>query len=393
MRHDARYGAAIGLLDRILAGEPAEKVLTNWARSNRYAGSGDRAAVRDIVFDALRGSNHYRALAGFGGGRGIVLGQVIASGQGADAVFTGLTYAPETLTEAERAILAAPKQLSEPVYDVPDWLVDDLRQSLGQDFERTMDALRERAAVDLRVNRLKSDIEAAAESLKRDGVQTKALRITPFGLRVTAGERKVAQSSAYTSGLVELQDAGSQAVVDALPLDGSPSILDYCAGGGGKSLAIASASCGKARITAFDKSPSRLNNLKERAERAGADVAIAQADPAGENRTFDLVLLDVPCSGSGAWRRNPDAKWKFSPEDLNALTETQNDILEATVGVVRKGGALAYVTCSLLRAENEDRISEFLTGNAGWTKVIERRFPLGQDSDGFFLCLMVREKS
>lgn len=393
MRHDARYGAAIDLLDQILAGEPAEKVLINWARSNRYAGSGDRAAVRDIVFDALRGRNHYQSLVGDGGGRGIVLGQIIASGQDADAIFTGLTYAPETLTEAERAVLAKPAQAEKPVYDVPDWLIEDLNRSLGPDFDRTMTALRGRAPVDLRVNRLKSDVAGAAESLRRDGIETEPLRIAPFGLRVTGGERRVAQSSAYNSGLVELQDAGSQAVVDALPLDGSPSVLDYCAGGGGKSLAMASVSLGKARITAFDKSRNRLNNLKDRAERAGADVVVAQADPAGESRTFDLVLLDVPCSGSGAWRRNPDSKWKFAPDDLKGLTETQSGILEATAKLVRKGGVLAYVTCSLLRAENEDRVDAFLAVNSGWKKQVERRFPLGQDSDGFFLCLMGREGS
>ncbi len=391
MRHDARYGTAIGLLDLIFAGEPAEKVLTNWARANRYAGSKDRAAVRDIVFDALRGRNHYQALARATDGRGTLLGQVIDSGQDPDTVFTGLTHAPDVLSTEERAVVAEAEEApQEPVYDVPDWLVNQLKDSLGADFERTMAALRERAPVDLRVNLLKSSVAEAAKRLAADGVKTEPLRITPHGLRVTEGERKVAQSGAYLGGLVELQDAGSQAVVDALPLHGGAQVLDYCAGGGGKSLAMASVTEGKAQIAAFDKSSNRLKNIQERADRAGAKVALAEVDPAAVSHTYDLVLLDVPCSGSGAWRRNPDAKWKFAPEDLAALTMIQSEILEATAGLVRKGGTLAYVTCSLLRAENEDRIAAFLAGKSGWTKSAERRFPLGEDCDGFFLCLLER---
>lgn len=388
MRHDARHGTAVGLLDLIFAGEPAEKVLTNWARSNRYAGSKDRAAVRDIVFDALRCKAHYQALARATDGRGTVLGQVIASGQDPDTVFTGLAHAPVVLTHEERAIATGAAPLPTPVYDVPDWLIGHLKESLGADFERTMTALRRRAPVDLRVNLLKSSVTEAAERLAGDGVQTAPLGNTPHGLRVTEGERKVALSAAYLEGLVELQDAGSQAVVDALPLQGAPTVLDYCAGGGGKSLAIASVTGGKAQITAFDKSAKRLENMKERSRRAGATVTLAPTDPAAGGRTYDLVLLDVPCSGSGAWRRNPDAKWKFAPADLEALTAIQGGILEATASRVRKGGALAYVTCSLLHAENEDRIATFLTGRPDWKKRIERRFPLGEDGDGFFLCLL-----
>lgn len=388
MRHDARYGTAIGLLDLIFAGEPAEKVLTNWARANRYAGSKDRAAVRDIVFDALRGKNHYQALACATDGRGTVLGQVIGSGQDADTVFTGLTHAPDVLSPEERAVVAQAEAQQEPVFDVPGWLVDQLKVSLGADFERTMAALRGRAPVDLRVNLLKSSVAEAAKRLAVDGVKTEALGITPLGLRVTEGDRKVAQSGAYQDGMVELQDAGSQAVVDALPLRAGLSVLDYCAGGGGKSLAVASVTEGKAQIAAFDKSANRLKNLKERADRAGAAVTLATNDPVSGDQTYDLVLLDVPCSGSGAWRRNPDAKWKFTADDLEALTAIQSGILEATARLVRKGGTLAYVTCSLLRAENEDRIAAFLTGKSGWTKRVERRFPLGEDSDGFFLCLL-----
>jgi 16S rRNA (cytosine967-C5)-methyltransferase len=388
MRHDARYGTAIGLLDRIFAGEPAEKVLTNWARANRYAGSKDRAAVRDIVFDALRGRNHCQALGRATDGRGTILGQVIGSGQNPDTVFTGLTHAPDVLSPEERAVVAEAETQQEPVYDVPGWLVDQLKDSLGADFERTMAALRDRAPVDLRVNLLKATVAEAAERLAADGVQTIPLSITPNGLRVTEGDRKVAQSGAYQDGMVELQDAGSQAVVDSLPLRAGLSVLDYCAGGGGKSLAMASVTEGKAQITAFDKSANRLKNLQERADRAGAKVTFAKADPAAGNQTYDLVLLDVPCSGSGAWRRNPDSKWKFTTDDLEALTAIQGGILKATAKLVRKGGTLAYVTCSLLRAENEDRIAAFLAEGSRWTKRGERRLPVGEDSDGFFLCLL-----
>lgn len=391
MRLDARYGTAITLLDQIMAGRPAEQVLTAWARANRYAGSKDRAAVRDIVFSGLRGLKTCQARAGGQGGRAVVLGLLLAEGQDPYDVFTGLTYAPEKLSIAEQEAIQSQTANADPVYDVPDWSVPHFQSSLGSEFDAAMLALKERAPVDLRVNLATTTVEQARSALLRDNIDTEPTGIASAGLRVLTGARGVARSSAYLSGQVELQDAGSQAVVEALPLQGVKTALDYCAGGGGKSLALASVSRGELQITAYDAAPDRLKNLAERAKRARASVAISKTDPAKSWKTFDLVLLDVPCSGSGAWRRNPDGKWKFQPENLIEIVQTQAEILNKSQHLVANSGCLAYVTCSLLTQENEDQITDFLKVHPEWKLDRQTRIPLGEHSDGFFLALMSKK--
>ncbi len=388
MRLDARYGTAIGLLDQIVAGAPAERVLTSWARANRYAGSKDRAAVRDIVFSALRGLKCYQTIGDGHDGRAVVLGMLLARGMDPNTVFTGLTYAPDSLNSQEEAVVNSAPRDTASVFDVPDWTIAPLRRVLGPEFEATMLALVSRAPVDLRVNLAKATPDQATTSLSNDGIEVEATQLTKSGLRVLSGERGVARSNAYLGGHVELQDAGSQAVVEALPLDQVTTVLDYCAGGGGKSLALASLMRGRGQITAYDASSDRLKNLIERADRAGADIKIAKNDPARSARSYDMVLLDVPCSGSGAWRRNPDGKWKFGPDDLAALVKLQAEILAKTAPLVAMSGCLAYITCSLLAQENEDQILHFLAQNGGWHLDHQTRFPLGEQSDGFFIALM-----
>ena len=391
MRQDARYGTAITLLDEILQGEPAEKVLTNWARANRYAGSGDRAAVRDIVFSALRGRNSFAATGGSMNGRGIILGMVCAAGDDPDTIFTGERHAPAVLTDGERDVVSSGKRAD--VYDVPEWLLPQLQADLGPSFAEVMENLRSRAPVDLRVNRIKATVEQAVRSLARDGIEVEPLALNPNGLRVTEGERKLARSAAYLGGLVELQDAGAQKISTMLAALVPSTVLDYCAGGGGKTLAIASEVDSRAKFTAFDKSLKRLQNITERATRAGVDVALAHRDPVLNDETFDLVVLDVPCSGSGAWRRNPDSKWKFARSDLDDLLRTQADILDTTSKLVSPDGWLCYITCSILSAENTAQIDRFREINPDWMVVDQRRFLPSVDSDGFFVSILRRESN
>lgn len=231
----ARASAAIAVLDRILGGEPAEQDLTNWGRASRFAGSGDRHALRDLVYDALRCKRSFAALGGGMTGRGLVLGGLRAAGRDPADLFTGEGHAPAALTPADAG--HSPDGAED--LDVPDWIFSRLQKALGDDLEAILQEMRRRAPVFLRVNARKTTLTAAQERLAQDAIATQAVPGLDFGLEVTENARKIQQSSAYMDGLVELQDASSQAVVEALPLRDGMRVLDHCAGGGGKTLAMA----------------------------------------------------------------------------------------------------------------------------------------------------------
>ncbi len=389
MTPNARYAASVEILERILTDEPAEKTLTNWARSNRYAGSKDRAAVRDIVFDCLRRKRSLMHHAGFDGARGLVAGHILAAGQAVGDVFTGERFASEVLSATEQSRLDQLKETPSDAVrlDVPDWIEPKLRESLGDAFKANLCALQDRAPLDLRVNRKKANVSEVQVALAKDDIETILLAIAPNALRVTRNPRRVALSAAYRDGLVEIQDAGAQAVVAELPLDGVKTVLDYCAGGGGKTLAMAARMGGDARFDAYDQNKARMNDLPARAKRAGVSVRTLQVDPVLTDKTYDLVMLDVPCSGTGAWRRNPDGKWRFTDVDLQDLLGVQAMILEAAQRLVANGGLLAYVTCSLLTDENEMQVAAFLAGHKEWRTIQSKRFDCGAETDGFFLTL------
>ncbi|WP_095589574.1 RsmB/NOP family class I SAM-dependent RNA methyltransferase [Actibacterium ureilyticum] len=389
MTPGGRVAAAIEILDQVLTGEPAEKVLTNWARRSRFAGSGDRAAIRDLVFDALRCRRSFAALGGGETGRGLILGGIRAAGDDPAAVFTGEGHAPAPLDPVEAALSVQYDDLPEPVaLDCPDWLADDLRASLGADFAAVMQALRHRAPVWLRVNLLKATRDAARDALTEDGIETEAHPDCATALRVLTHPRRVQNSAAYSTGLVELQDLSSQRVSTFIAPRKDQKILDYCAGGGGKSLALAAQTGGP--VFAHDAAPERLRDLPVRAGRAGADIRCLSGAQASAQAPFDLVLCDVPCSGSGAWRRSPDGKWRFSAADLDRLRATQRAILAQAATLVAPGGCLAYATCSFLRAENEDQIADFTAAHPGWTMQRDLRLSPLQGGDGFYAALLLR---
>jgi 16S rRNA (cytosine967-C5)-methyltransferase len=389
----ARVAAAIGVLDGWCAGTPAEQALTNWGRASRFAGSGDRAAVRDLVFEAIRCRRSFAALGGAGDGRGLMLGRLRAAGEDPEAMFTGLGHAPAPLTAAEAAHLARPVELARNVaLDCPDWLAPRLESALGAAFAPVMRALRHRAPVFLRVNLARATRASAAEALAAEGIGTRPAALAKTALEVTGNARRVRNSAALRDGLVELQDTASQAVVEMLPIREGARVLDFCAGGGGKSLAMAARAPG-ARITAHDADPGRMADLPTRAARAGARIRLAGTAPAPDAGTgWDLVLCDVPCSGSGAWRRSPEAKWTLTADRLSALVATQAEILDRAAGLVRPGGALAYVTCSLLDEENGRQIKSFLGRSPGWSWRSERRLTPLDGGDGFFCALLLRDE-
>lgn len=381
----ARIATAIDLLDLWLGGEPAERVLTNWGRANRFAGSGDRAAIRDHVFDAIRRRRSFAALGGSETGRGLMIGALRSAGQDLAAVFTGEGHAPGPLTEAEASV---PPATDDPLVrlDCPDWLAPRLRASLGPDFEPVMTLLQSRAPVFLRVNVARATLAEAQEALSSEGIVTAPHPLSPTALEVTGNARRVRSSRAFAEGFVELQDAASQAVVDRLsPVARGARVLDFCAGGGGKALALAAAG---GRVTAHDADPGRMSDIPERARRAGASIALLSPEALREAGRFDLVLVDAPCSGSGAWRRQPEAKWRLDAERLAALTSLQADVLRRAAGFVRPGGTLAYATCSLLEEENGDIVRGFLGDAAGFALEAERRLTPLDGGDGFYLACM-----
>jgi 16S rRNA (cytosine967-C5)-methyltransferase len=391
----ARLSAAIELLDAILAGEPAERELTRWARASRFAGSKDRAAVRDLVYDGLRRRRSLGWLGGGDTGRAIVLAHQARERADLDALFTGEGFDPAPLTPPERAALARDlASAPEPVrLDYPDFLHDALAASLGADFQGVMAAMQDRAPVDLRVNTLKTNPDAATVVLARDGVQVAPLPLVRNALRVLENPRAVAASRAYTQGMVELQDASSQLVAEAAGARPGMTVLDHCAGGGGKTLALAAAMQGQGRLLAWDVNPRRMADLPERARRAGAEVRIlSDRECAGLKPVCDLVLVDAPCSGTGAWRRKPESKWRLTPAMLDGFPPLQDAILDAAAAKVRPGGTLVYATCSLLSRENEDRADAFAARHPGWQPVGVRRLSPLDGGDGFFIARFVAPK-
>lgn len=420
MTPGARIQAAIECLDSIFSGEPAEKALTNWARRSRFAGSKDRAAVRDHVFDALRSRDSFATRGGALTGRGVMIG--LADGQGMDlgALFNAQGHSPAVLSDAERAQLGGagpagdpqsvgetshtlssqadstvdvaenlPNAASNADWNMPHWCAELLRDQYGQDGLAIARSLTSRAPLDLRVNLRRGSVTDAIGSLGAEDISAYDLEQPRGALRVTSNARRVKLSEAYLAGLVEVQDRGSQALVQELPLSDGMRVLDFCAGGGGKSLAIASL-C-DTTLFAHDVSPARMKDIPTRAARAGAQITCVTSDQLAELSVFDLVLCDAPCSGSGAWRRNPDAKWVFSPSRLDELLTVQSGILEKAADMVMNGGVLAYATCSLFACENENQVNAFLQKRPDFTAVKHNSWTPRDDCDGFFVSVLQKE--
>lgn len=385
MTPGARVAAAIEILDIVMAGAPAERELTRWARRSRFAGSKDRAAVRDIAFDCLRNLRSFQAAAGGSSSRRAAIGWCLSHGVDQEEIFSGLGHAPEPLSRTEQKELISAIEPSPAIaYDVQDWVWHRLVRDLGpSEAARSASALKARAPLDLRVNVSKNSLEDVKALLAVEGIETQLVDRVPGALRSSQHSTRLSRSKAYTDGLVEIQDAASQAVVGRLPFEGAARVLDFCAGGGGKSLAMAAQHPGL-RIDAWDAAPDRFKQLKERAARAGAAVQILRQEP---TQDYDLVLLDAPCSGSGAWRRSPDAKWRLTEARLAELRVVQQAILAKGWARVTPGGVLAYATCSIFSEENEIAVQSFQETHSAARLLDQTRLPLGQPGDGFFLAL------
>lgn len=382
MTPGARAAAAIAVLDRHLAGEPVERALTNWGRASRFAGSGDRAAVRDLVFDALRCKRSYAALGGGVTGRGLILGGLRASGSDGRDLFTGEGHAPASVGPDEAGRLPVGAE----ALDVPDWLLPRIEASLGDATLPVLHAMQSRAPVFLRVNLRKTTVAQALARLAGEEITAKPHPLAKTALEVTGNARKIQTSESFLTGLVELQDASSQAVVEALPLSDGMRVLDHCAGGGGKTLAMAAQA--RIKVWAHDANPRRMADLPARARRAGVTVTLTEAPET--LAPFDLVLVDAPCSGSGSWRRDPEGKWAQTEARLAEVLAVQAAILARAAGMVGPGGTLAYATCSLLTEENEAQVAAFVSAHPGWALRSMQRFLPTSGGDGFFVAQLTR---
>ena len=358
-----------------------DRVLAVWGRQNRYAGSGDRRAIADLLYDALR---RLRSAAWAAGvereptGRQVLHGLLLLQGMDPSDMFNGLGHAPAVLTSEEcaarRDLEGAPRAVR---LDYPDWLEEDLAAVPDADLA----VLQTRAPLDLRANLLMTDRDAVCDALAAEGIETEPGPLSATALRVLSGDRKLQNSSAWREGLVEVQDAASQAVADFAAARAGETVLDLCAGGGGKALALAARMAGNGRVTAHDIDPRRMWDLPSRAGRAGAEIEEVSTNVlAASDRRFSMVLVDAPCSGSGTWRRNPDAKWRLLPRRMAALTAIQSELLDQAASLVAPGGHMIYATCSILDRENGRQIDTWLDRNPGWA--VTDRLSLGLDAGG-----------
>jgi 16S rRNA (cytosine967-C5)-methyltransferase len=426
-----RIAAAIELLDSINKAprKPADAVANDYFRNRRFIGSGDRRAVSDRVWRVLRTQRRltwWLARTQMAPtARMLVAASLLAEGWtlvGVAQSFSGGQFGPDTLDPPEKTALRGieghtldhPDMPMAVRLEVPDWILPRLEARFGDELAAEMAAMNAPATLDLRVNLLKGTREEARAALAAEGLDCQPTALSPWGLRIEE-RRSVTTGKAFQTGLVEIQDEGSQLVAVAADARPEMRIADWCAGAGGKTLALAMTMENRGHIVACDVSAPRLEGAVRRLRRAGVHNVeqhlIVAGDKWAKRRagSFDRVLVDAPCTGTGTWRRNPDARQRLSARDLLELVPKQAAILDAAQGLVRIGGRLVYATCSLLPEENEAQVSAFLTRHPGFTvRPLSRAWrldaplpcegdflsltPLRHGTDGFFAAVLERVK-
>ena len=442
-------------------GRPADDSAADYFRRRRYIGAKDRVQVASLVYAVLRHravidwwiaraskgevrpSARSRAIAALaltptlpypasGGGSSRVTSPASGGGSGwgwtaedIAASFDGGRFRPAALGPAESRLarglagrtLTHPEMSRAVACDIPDWLEPYLVALYGRRLEDEMAALNQPAPFDLRVNALKADRETARRALAAEHIEAAPTPWSPLGLRLKR-RSPLAATAAFRDGLIEVQDEGSQ--LAALLADARPGmrVVDFCAGAGGKTLALAAQMQNRGRLIACDTAGWRLERAGVRLRRAGVSnverrTLSSERDPWVKHhpKSFDRVFVDAPCLGIGSWRRNPDAKWRTRPQDLAELVGRQRDILASAARLVKPGGRLVYVTCSLLREENEGQAEAFLADHPefalvpaarAWAETIGGASPAGDDflrltparhgTDGFFVAIFERRR-
>ncbi len=385
MRLPGRISAAIEVLDDIEKRKrPVADALKDWGLSHRFAGSGDRAAIGNIVYDALRKKLSNAHIAGGETGRHLVLATLIRdwgeTPESLNEMFEGDRFAPEPLNEKEIEAFKRDNPLADaPLHvqaDIPEWCQNSFERNFDEEWVAEGQALATRPPVDLRVNTLKANRDKVLKALKR--VKPVKSEIALNGVRMKAGTTdartpNVQAEEGYQKGWYEVQDEGSQIVADLIYARPGEKVLDLCAGAGGKSLAMAAAMENKGQIFAYDSDRGRLSAIFERIKRAGAhNIQVRQPDDGALDDlldSMDKVVVDAPCTGSGTWRRRPDAKWRLSRDQLDVRLREQEEVLSQAIAFVKVGGFLVYITCSVFPEENEGQIYAFLDENPSFELV------------------------
>ncbi len=399
MRDDARANAAIEILDEYLKGRNLNNILEAWNQNNKFAGSSDREKIRDAVFDILRLRNTLKYPLELENicesGRSLMVSYVLYNSEQIENIFTGSKYGPSHLNPKEENVrekfIKNKSKFFVPQYNAPDFLIEDLKFSLGEKFEKIMDILVKRAPISIRVNVNKTDLYDVKEKLKNEGIDTEACLGVVQGLRVINNFRRVKMSKSFQEGLFDFQDLNSQKVIEDCDLLEHEKFLDFCSGAGGKILCLASLRKGIGSFFAYDIDKSKLENLGLRAHKAGIKVDIVEKKEIIEAyKSFDCVLLDVPCSGSGAWRRNPQQKWRITPKQIEELIMLQSNLLKQAKNLLKDNGKLIYITCSLLRSENQSIIENFILNNPRFSIVRQKNYYPSEIGDGFYCAELLK---
>ncbi len=395
MRLSGRIAAAMEIIDDLeRRRRPVSVALKDWGQANRFAGSGDRAAIGNLVYDAMRKRASHAFLMQSETGRALALSVVVNDWKipinELETAFASDNFAPEQISNEEKKLLLNEKNLAKaPPHtraNIPGWLAMGFEKTFGKNWTGQAEALGERPPLDMRVNSLKSTSEKVKKNLGRFGPEP--MDIATMGLRIRAGKGEervanIASSEAYKKGWVEIQDQGSQIVSALSNARPGEQVLDFCAGGGGKTLALASLLENRGQIFAHDRDRNRLAPIFDRLKRAGVrNVQVrSPQDGALDNLIgkMDKVVTDAPCTGSGTWRRHPDSRWRLSPEQLEKRRQEQELILEQACKFLRPGGELIYITCSLLPEENIEQIESFIARNQDFDSIDPR-----QRWDGIF---------
>ena len=419
----ARTACAIEILENVVTSHrPADRVVSDSMRQRRYMGSKDRQAVSDQVFRVLRHRARYdwwlKTAQLPETPRGWVIIDVAAHApEMMRTLFSGGRFGPEPLTPHERRLVEAielhslePKEMPRSVVlEVPEWAAEPLQRSLGDRIEDELSAMLDSAPMDLRVNTLLATRPEAQAALAEEGVMTEPTPHSPMGLRVWR-RKPLGTLEVFREGLVEVQDEGSQLLATLVDAKAGMHVVDMCAGAGGKTLAIAAQMDNKGRITALDIHGHKLERARERLRRAGIQNARCRLIEGTRDRWFkrhkdeyDRVMVDAPCSGTGTWRRNPDARWGRLGVDLEELTALQDQLLHRAASIVKPGGRLIYGTCSLLDVENEHRVAAFIEKHPEFSLLHAAQIvpvegcgeflqlsPARHGTDGFFGAVLIR---
>lgn len=375
MRPAARLQAAIDLVDQIIVaaregGASADNIAKRFFAERRYAGSKDRRAVRELAWQAIRS---------FGECPDNARSAFVAMADNDDelaALFDGTDYGPPAIGASEPRAGGGL---------LPQWILPHFTDLIDAAEQK---ALLDRAPLDLRANALKTSVEEIAAQFP----EAEVLPQSPYALRLQTGQA-IDQHPALLDGLVEIQDLGSQLIVDACMAKPDMIVLDLCAGAGGKTLGLAAYMCGEGRLIASDTNRARLDQLRPRANRAGAlDIETLLLNPGKESAMLaslagkcDIVLIDAPCSGSGTWRRNPETRWRLNAARLRRVIDEQAKLLAIGAEMVAPGGHMVYAVCSLIAAEGRGQVAGFLASNLGW-RAVETDVSAGRtDGDGTLL--------